>query len=52
MTPHQRQSLIDLMNAILACACAPADIRFRANNLLWKLQMDQIRFDRFFGGVA
>ncbi|WP_164547454.1 MULTISPECIES: hypothetical protein [unclassified Bosea (in: a-proteobacteria)] len=37
MTERQRQSLIDLMNSILACKCCTPDIRFRAENLLAKL---------------
>lgn len=38
MTERQRQSLVELMHAILACKCCPPDIRFRAENLLAKLQ--------------
>lgn len=40
MSATQRQSLIDMMHAILACSCCPPDIRFRAENLLGKLQGD------------
>lgn len=40
MTAHQRQSLINLMGAILACNCCPPDIRLRAESLLSKLQGD------------
>ena len=40
MSPTQRQSLIDMMNSILACACCPPDIRFRAESLLAKLHGD------------
>jgi hypothetical protein len=38
MSERQRQSLVDLMNSILACRCCPPDIRFRAENLLAKLR--------------
>lgn len=52
MTARQRQSLIDLMNSILACRCCPPDIRFRAENLLAKLRAPASDFwDRFFEGA-
>ncbi len=38
MTERQRQSLVDLLNSILACRCRPPNIRFRAENLLAKLR--------------
>jgi hypothetical protein len=40
MTAAQRSALHDLCRAILACACAPADIRFRARSLDRALVVD------------
>ena len=39
MSERQRQTLVELMHSILACKCCPPDIRFRAENLLTKLQL-------------
>lgn len=49
MTPTQRQSLIGMMQSILACACCPPDIRFRAESLLAKLRGDFLA--DVFGGM-
>lgn len=51
MTERQRQSLVELMNASLACKFCQTDIRFRAENLLAKLRPPPSDiWDRFFGG--
>ena len=50
MTDSQRSALAGMAAAILACACAPADIRFRAENLQRALAADALdrRFGHFF----
>lgn len=40
MTDSQRAALLDLTRAILACDCAPKDIRFRAQSLQFRLALD------------
>jgi hypothetical protein len=51
MTDSQRSALVGMATAVLACGCAPADIRFRAENLQSCLAADALsrRFGHFFG---
>lgn len=53
MTDSQRSALAGMVKAILACDCAPADIRFRAQNLQFCLAADALdrRFGHVFGHV-
>ncbi len=47
MTASQRAALIDLMDAILACDCAPAGMQNRAHALRFKLAVGAMLGDIF-----
>ena len=49
MTEAQRAALLDMMEAILACDCATADIQLRARTLRNRLTLGGSIFDDIFG---
>ncbi len=51
MTAAQREALVGMCDAVLACDCTPGDIRIRAENLRARLTHDfsRLRFGDLLG---